>query len=379
MSQYEIEIKQLVDYPKCRIYREFIRTLMSDRNIHSNGCSYFFCLLGLCSFANFRTSYRRIEGTSYTVYPGEWICLVSEVTTWFRLRFQHQAIDMLDYLQKQHYITYSRHARGKLIKFKINDWEKFNTVLEYNAPCQKDTGFFFFPISKANELIKLGKCSELDVILDLWINTVYNEEKIQASNVGPVVYFRNCTGDPFVSYSELSSRWSISKSTVGRFMNKFEKLDYLTLISSSGRRGSIVYLNNYLSTMFEVSDMMIDKEEIAMALNVNIRINGKEKHTENAIKDDQICVPEETICVPDSHIRIIIQKVAQLLADAGVFCCACPKAIYKLYTYQSDCKGLINLELHIKCSCINECLKYRFEVRIKNSNMGGNKNENEFL
>ena len=34
---YQLEIKQTVDYPRCRIYREFIRTLMEDRNIRSFG------------------------------------------------------------------------------------------------------------------------------------------------------------------------------------------------------------------------------------------------------------------------------------------------------------------------------------------------------
>ena len=39
---YQLEIKQTVDYPRCRIYREFIRTLMEDRNIRTNGSSYLF-------------------------------------------------------------------------------------------------------------------------------------------------------------------------------------------------------------------------------------------------------------------------------------------------------------------------------------------------
>src|SRR5699024_10163830 len=34
-------------------------------------------------------------------------------------------------------------------RYKICDWARHNTVLEYNAPCQKDTGFFFLPVSVA--------------------------------------------------------------------------------------------------------------------------------------------------------------------------------------------------------------------------------------
>ena len=29
MSEYQLEIKQIVDYPRCRIYRQFIQNLMA--------------------------------------------------------------------------------------------------------------------------------------------------------------------------------------------------------------------------------------------------------------------------------------------------------------------------------------------------------------
>lgn len=41
---YQLEIKQVVDYPRCRIYREFIRSLMADKDLHVNGSSYLFLL-----------------------------------------------------------------------------------------------------------------------------------------------------------------------------------------------------------------------------------------------------------------------------------------------------------------------------------------------
>ena len=65
---YQLELKQIVDYPRCRIYREFLRSLMEDRDIRTNGSSYLFYYMTLCSYANFRSSYRRIEGISYGSY-----------------------------------------------------------------------------------------------------------------------------------------------------------------------------------------------------------------------------------------------------------------------------------------------------------------------
>lgn len=141
MPEYQLEIKQIVEYPRCRIYRQFIRNRMKDRSIRVSGCSGLFYFTVLCSYANFRTSYKRLGGITYTVYPGEWICRLDEVCRWFRTRFQYQALDILENLQKKHLITYTKFGHGKIIRFKINGWRYNNTVLDYNAPCQKDTGF----------------------------------------------------------------------------------------------------------------------------------------------------------------------------------------------------------------------------------------------
>lgn len=203
---------------------------MKDKSIRVGGTSGLYHFTVLSCFANFRTSYKRIDGISYTIYPGEWLCRVSELTEWFRTRFQHQALAILRELQDRHLITYTLLGRGRLVKFKIKGWCKYNRVLEYNAPCQKDTGFFFLPISVANELVSAGRCSEMDAMLDLWINTVYNDTQVQGSEVGPVVYMRNGTGSPLIGYAELAQRWGVSKATAGRYLRKMQELDYLSIL-----------------------------------------------------------------------------------------------------------------------------------------------------
>ena len=55
MPEYQLQIKQVVDYPRCRIYREFIHKLINDRSIRINGGSGLFHFTVLCSYANFRT------------------------------------------------------------------------------------------------------------------------------------------------------------------------------------------------------------------------------------------------------------------------------------------------------------------------------------
>ena len=210
MTEYKLEIKQIVDYPKCRIYRQFIQSLITDRNIRTNGCSGLFHYAVLCCYANFRTSYQRYDGISYIVHPGQWICPLQELRTWFRARTNRQLLRQLDSLQRHHFIEYDLIGRGQLVQYRILDWPRYNTVLDYSCPCQKDSGFFFLSMSAASQLLSLGKCSEMDALLDLWLNAIYNDHQVAGSEAGPVVYLRNGTGSPLVSYAELGKRWGLS-------------------------------------------------------------------------------------------------------------------------------------------------------------------------
>ncbi len=364
---YNLEIKQIVDYPRCRVYRDFLREIMGDRELRTNGNSYLFYFMVLCSYANYRSSYRKIEGISYLVGPGEWVCTTSELAGWFRTRFQHQAVAVLDFLQEQHYLTYSKLGRGNLIKFSIIGWNKCNTNLDYNYPCLKDVGFFFFPVSAVHELISVGRCSEMDIVLDLWIHAIYNDEQVQGSDIGPVVYFRNNTGTPLISYTDLAERWGMSKASVSRTLNKLQAKEYLSLVSFTGRHGSVIYLCNYLSTMFSVSDVMIDKEEVSMAFQIPVQFMESEKQEDVAIRDEQImidenCVSKQLVSVSDFNIRNVVRKVAQILAAQGVSCCECPRTQYKLYSL-SDCKEG-NIKYYLKISCPDGKIPYRFELTL---------------
>lgn len=338
MSEYQLEIKQVVDYPRCRIYRQFIQSLMNDRSIRVSGGSGLFYFTVLCSYANFRTSYRRIDGISYTVYPGEWVCTLKELSKWFRTRFQCQALGILEDLQKQHLISFLTLGRGKVIKYKIRGWQRHNTVLEYNAPCQKDTGFFFLPVSLATELISTRRCSEMDIVLDLWLSAVYNDPQVQGSEVGPVIYLRNGTGNPLVTYSELGSRWGLSKATVGRVLKKLSDAGYLSLMTFPGRHGSVIYLQSYLSTMFQISDVMIDKEEVAMVLNIKLELPEVEKAAgQEPTAEHKVCVSERIDSVSKSHIQMILGKMAKVLMVQGISCFGCSKSTYKLFPLSDVC------------------------------------------
>lgn len=62
-----------------------------------------------------------------------------------------------------------------------------------------------------------------------------------------------------------------------------------------GTKGSVIYLKNYLSTMLQISDVLVDKEEVAMSL--NIKINLPDEDNENAAEDK--AAPELEVCVSE--------------------------------------------------------------------------------
>ena len=361
MPDYQLEIKQLVSYSRCRIYREFLQTLIADRGIRTSGRPGLFCFSVLCSYANFRTSYLRIDGLTYTIYPGEWICRVGELTATLRLRSHRRTLEVLDTLQDRHLIQYSLLGRGNLVKYKVINWHRHNTVLDYNCPCQKETGFFFLPVSTAVELVGAEKCSEMDILLDLWISAVYRDDQVQGSFDGPVAYLRNGTGCPLVSYSELAQRWGLSKATVGRVLRKLEQAGHISLFTFPGRYGTAIYLQNYLSTMFQISDVMVDKDEVSMSLNIQISTPDVE------LGEPLLSVSNGPVIVSKPYEEIMAQKVLQLLALQGVGCAKCPRMTYKLYPLSRDSQGIVEKGTVVKrfrmdVLCPSGIPVYTFEV-----------------
>jgi len=112
---------------------------------------------------------------------------VKELSGLLRTRFQHQVYSILDELQNHHLISYSTMARNKIIKYSICDWRKHNTVLDYTCPCQKESGFFFIPVVLAKKLIANESCSEMDMLLDMWISAIYNDPYFDLCKLPPTV------------------------------------------------------------------------------------------------------------------------------------------------------------------------------------------------
>lgn len=355
--EYILEMKQIVDFPRVRIHRELIQSLLADKTLSMRGTSYLFQFMVLCSYANFRSSRKRIGGQTYCIGPGQWICDLHEMRDWFRLERLKDVVNILDYLGEHKLLSYERLPGTQMIYYKILHWEKFNTVLEYECRCPKNSGFFFFPIKYSKKLIKERRCSELDAIMDMWLNTIYMDERVKGSDLGPVVYFRNESGNPRTCYSDLSKRWGIGKATISRMFKKLQSNGYLTCLNFSGSQGTVIYLNNYLSVMFNICDVPVDKEEVAFTLKLRINLEEKEQ-----IHPSKRLVPISPKAVPKETVQILVAKMLETLSQSGFTCVDFSRQNTKLYPLSNASGGWI---LEITCGKKKKsATKYRFVVQV---------------
>lgn len=44
-QEYQLEVKQIADFARCRIYRDFIQTLIANKSIRTTGGSFLFITL----------------------------------------------------------------------------------------------------------------------------------------------------------------------------------------------------------------------------------------------------------------------------------------------------------------------------------------------
>ena len=117
-------------------------------------------------------------------------------------------------------------------------------------------------------------------------------------------------------------------------------MNYISLMTFPGRTGSVIYIQNYLSTMFQISDIIFDKEEVAMVLHIPISQPEDEQQTDKPVVYE-VTVSDALCSVSEQHIGAIIQEVSKVLAAQGISCFHCPKSTYKLLPLSHDCWEVI--------------------------------------
>ena len=149
-------------------------------------------------------------------------------------------------------------------------------------------------------------------------------------------------------------------------------MDFIETLSFPGTHGTAIYLRRYLSTMFEISDVMIDKDEVAMALNIKLDLPEDEQN--ECELPPEVSVSKYLSGVSKSHIAVVLQKAAKILAAQGFPCCSCPQIQYKLLPLSPDCQEAIlvptdttrddELRFLLVMSCNDAKEIFRFEIRL---------------
>ena len=316
MTEYQLEIKQIVEFPRCRIYKEFVEMLMCDPDIKTSGGCGLYHYTVLSCFANFETKNRKISGVNYTAFPGELLCTMDELLVLLRVKNKWQALAILSDLQRRHFIEFNILDDGNCVKYRIKDWHKLNRALDEAAPCHEDKGYFYLPTYVASNMIGRRHLSEMDALLDLWLNAVYDDNRVQNSVVDPVVYMRNGTGKPVVDCGQLAKRWNVSAKTAEKYLQKLKNHGYIYYKEDIGVNGMTVYLGKDITSMFRLSDVLLDKEEIPLRVGVKLELN------EDELQGGFSKIPQLR--------EIIMKKVSTVLSSQGFPCFGCRRFSYSL-------------------------------------------------
>lgn len=200
------------------------------------------------------------------------------------------------------------------------------------------------PGSNVTDLVSSVKCSEMDILLDLMCSAVYRDERVKGSYSAPVVYFRNGTGGVMVTYEDLCGRWGLSRMAVRRVLLKLERAGFISLRGSPGCPELLIYLTSELATSFQISDILVDKDELPMKILVQFPVSGDDLPN---IKD------------------MMAERVLQLLDIQGIGCAKCQRCTYELYLLPrppaAGEKG-IHSRMDILCGCGSPL--YSFELSL---------------
>lgn len=90
--------------------------------------------------------------------------------------------------------------------------------------------------------------------------------------------------------------------------------------------------------MFQISDVLMDKAEVAMALTLTISSSGESE--DSTAVSGNICVSKELPSVSKTHMRMIVQKIVLFLSGQGIACFGCGKVKYMLYPLPDDCLSI---------------------------------------
>ena len=115
-----------------------------------------------------------------------------------------------------------------------------------------------------------------------------------------------------------------------------------TLLTFPGRHGTVICPENYLSTIFQVADVPVDKEKIAQSLNIKMAVEETEDiaHAcaESELDGNDSSVSDTEFIVSDLHIEEAAKEADKALARQWFTGYFLRKSIYRLSKLLSTAK-----------------------------------------
>ena len=113
--------------------------------------------------------------------------------------------------------------------------------------------------------------------------------------------------------------------------------------------------------MFQISDVMVDKDEVAMSLNIRVPLPSRKPEMPEGSGSN------EEIIVSKPAQEVMARKVLQLLALQGIGCAQCPRMTYKLYALSRDSQGIVERDTLVRrfrmdVMCPSGVPAYTFEI-----------------
>lgn len=349
MNQFVIE--QIVDMPRHRVCSEFVRTLARDGNIETHGNSDLFYFMALCANADADLYYFSDGEKEQMIYPGGHACYTDRLMKELRVKSQRQLESVLSSFQERGLIMYEFAMKGKCVFYQILDWGYTHKHMKEDCPERgKSTGFFFIRDETIDALLGCEACSDMTVLLDLYLATSYRGED---------------AGMPYASYNEdpdkrtislmtLARRWHLSVSKVQSVLDRLAGCDYIHLHHKGCADGQIgIFLVFYPAVMLRISDIQLDKKANPLQLSVEINDSlsgiwsGK---SEGGGEDHAIDIGR--------FAQTAEKRIRDSMEQQGITCANCPDMRRRLYLLRSDGKA----SFRIVFLCGGERVVYRFTI-----------------
>lgn len=238
---------QLLSYHVHRVTRKFVfETGKVFSNLHGCGLFTYCALLANC-YSHFKKEYKTVF--AWVKGPLKYYFKI------LNLKSKKEVFSQLDKLKE-----------SKLINYRIKDNEIIVFLLEGNVEIEKrytkkqliaqyaavksHSGYFFVNESNLEELKENATFySEADAMIDLWLNTIYNDYNLPISEM-PIVFLdtdRSSLNENInVTTNSLSKRWGCSFGRVNKLLKKMAEKNFIDIFILPNV-GTVIFNKAYLS------------------------------------------------------------------------------------------------------------------------------------